>query len=265
MKTLIAPALLAGLLAALILTLVQAFVVTPLILEAETYENAGAPETIAAAPTVHHHETAADEHAPHDHAAPTIVATVPVEDHHHDPEAWAPEDGWQRTLSTASANLLMSVGYALMLVALYRFRAPQSALIGLAWGVAGYAVVFVAPALGLHPELPGTAAAELSARQEWWIGTALATASGLALCVFSRSWSLKVVGLLLIGLPHFIGAPLPAVEEALAPKELQHRFILASALVNATFWLVLGLLTAVFFRRFNSEKTGAEVVAAPAF
>ena len=155
----------------------------------------------------------------------------------------------------------MGVGYALMLVALYRFRKPQSALVGLAWGMAGYAVVFVAPALGLHPELPGTAAAELAARQEWWICTALATASGLALCIFSPSWSLKVVGLLLIGLPHFIGAPLPAVEEALAPEELQHRFILASALVNAAFWLVLGLLTAVFFRHFNSEKAATEAVA----
>ena len=262
MKTLIAPALLAGLLAALILTLVQAFVVTPLILEAETYENASAPEAVAVTPPAHHH-AAADEHVPHDHAAPAVAAAS-VEDHHHDPEAWGPEDGWQRTLSTASSNLLMGVGFGLMLVALYRFRKPQSALEGLAWGMAGYAVVFVAPALGLHPELPGTEAAELLARQEWWVGTAIATASGLALCIFSRSWSLKVVGLLLIGLPHFIGAPLPAVEKALAPEELQHRFILASALVNATFWMVLGLLTAVFFRRFNSEKTGAEV-AAPAF
>ncbi len=269
MKTLIAPALLAGLLAALILTLVQVFAVTPLIIEAESYENTAPAEPAAeehSHAAVPHHEHGSHEHAaPHDHAAPAVAAPAETHEHEHDPDAWAPEDGWQRTLSTASANLLMSVGYALMLVALYRFRAPQSALTGLAWGVAGYAVVFVAPALGLHPELPGTAAAELSARQEWWIGTALATASGLALCVFSRSWSLKVVGLLLIGLPHFIGAPLPAVEEALAPKELQHRFILASALVNATFWLVLGLLTAVFFRRFNSEKTGAEVVAAPAF
>ncbi|HSC75014.1 MAG TPA: CbtA family protein [Pseudomonadales bacterium] len=243
MKTLIAPALLAGLLAALILTLVQAFAVTPLILEAETYEQAA---EAAVVPATHHHDATA------------------AHEHEHDENAWQPEDGWQRTLSTASANLLMGVGYALMLVSLYRFRAPQNALIGLAWGMAGYAVVFVAPAMGLHPELPGTAAAELSARQEWWTGTALATASGLALCVFSRAWGLKIVGLLLIGLPHFIGAPQPAIAEALAPEELQHRFIFASALVNATFWLALGLLTAIFFRKFSNEQTNLQDAANPA-
>jgi cobalt transporter subunit CbtA len=113
--------------------------------------------------------------------------------------------------------------------------------------------VFVAPALGLHPELPGTAAAEITARQLWWTGTAVATASGLALCVFSRIWALKIAGVLLIGLPHFIGAPHPAVAEALAPVELQHRFIAAAALANMIFWLALGLLTTVLARYFSQS------------
>lgn len=251
MKTLITPALLAGLLAALILTLVQAFAVTPLIIEAEGYENA-APAAVEE--HTHATESAAHEHE-HEHAAPHEHAAEPAaaaHEHEHDPEAWAPEDGWQRTFATASANLLMGVGYGLMLVALYRFRQPQNVLVGLAWGMAGYAAVFVAPAIGLHPELPGTAAAEITARQLWWTGTALATASGLALCIFSRVWALKIAGLLLIGLPHFIGAPHPAVAEALAPEELQHRFIFAAALANMVFWLALGALTAVFFRHFGA-------------
>lgn len=236
MKTLIAPALLAGLLAALILTLVQAFAVTPLIIEAEGYENAGAPEIAAPASEHHHDDATAHEHA-------------------HNPETWAPENGWQRTLSTASANLLMGAGYGLMLVALYRFRQPQNGLAGLVWGMAGYAAVFVAPAIGLPPELPGTAAAEITARQLWWTGTALATASGLALCIFPRVWALKIVGLLLIGLPHFIGAPHPAVAEALAPIELQHRFMLAAALANMVFWFALGVLSAIFFRHFSKKSS----------
>ncbi|EPN62424.1 membrane protein, partial [Pseudomonas syringae pv. actinidiae ICMP 19079] len=39
-----------------------------------------------------------------------------------------------------------------------------------------------------------TAAAELSQRQLWWIGTAASTAAGLALLVFGQNWLLKVLG-----------------------------------------------------------------------
>jgi predicted cobalt transporter CbtA len=48
-----------------------------------------------------------------------------------------------------------------------------------------------------------------------------------------------------------IGAPLPAVKEALAPEALQHQFILTSALLNALFWLVLGAASAWFYIRAN--------------
>jgi len=75
--------------------------------------------------------------------------------------------GWlQRTLFTFAANLLMGVGYAFVLVALYLlWREPRTALGGALYGLAGYVVFFAAPALGLPPELPGTAAAELGLRQ----------------------------------------------------------------------------------------------------
>lgn len=238
MKTLITPALLAGLLAALVLTAAQHFTASRLILDAEVYEQAAAATP---APAAHSHEAA-------------------VAEHHHDSEAkeWEPENGWQRTLSTASANSLLGVGYALMLVGLFRLRPPRNAMTGLAWGAAGYLTVFVAPSLGLHPELPGTAAAELMGRQEWWIGTALATASGLGLCALTQSWSLRAIGLLLLALPHLIGAPQPAVKEALAPEALQHQFILASALLNALFWLVIGPLCAWLYCRANGITTSAQ-------
>lgn len=232
MKTWITPALLAGFLAAVILTVAQMFTAVPLILEAETYEQA---TESAPVPAPSHDAAAADHH--HSDAAAE--------------EEWEPENGWQRTLSTASANVVMGVGYALILMGLFRFRTPKNVLTGLAWGAAGYLSVFVAPSLGLHPELPGTAAAELVGRQEWWIGTVLATAVGLSLCALTRSWSLRAIGFVLIALPHLIGAPLPAVKEALAPEALQHQFILTSALLNALFWLVLGAASAWFYIRAN--------------
>lgn len=232
MKTWITPALLAGFLAAVILTVAQMFTAVPLILEAETYEQA---TESAPVPAPSHDAAAADHH--HSDAAAE--------------EEWEPENGWQRTLSTTSANVVMGVGYALILMGLFRFRTPKNVLTGLAWGAAGYLSVFVAPSLGLHPELPGTAAAELVGRQEWWIGTVLATAAGLSLCALTRSWSLRAIGFVLIALPHLIGAPLPAVKEALAPEALQHQFILTSALLNALFWLALGAASAWFYIRAN--------------
>ncbi|WP_286902775.1 CbtA family protein, partial [Pseudomonas sp. UBA2628] len=93
-----------GLLAALLLTLLQSFWVAPLILQAETYESS--------APAAHH------EHG----------SEVPA--HEHSAEAWSPEDGWQRVLATTGGNLVVAVGFALVLAALYSLRAPTRASTG---------------------------------------------------------------------------------------------------------------------------------------
>lgn len=254
MKTFLTPALLAGFAAALVLTLVQFFTTTPLILQAESYEQETVPIQ-SVSQHVHDYDHGHD-HADHGQPQPQ------PEEHHHDPDAWSPDDGWQRTLSTASANLLMGAGYALLLVGLYHFRAPTSAVAGLAWGTAGYVSLFVAPALGLHPELPGTEAADLLDRQTWWLGTVLATASGLGLCALSRVWLLKGFGVALLVVPHVIGAPQPVVQAALAPVEMQHQFFVASAIANAVFWLLLGWISSVLFRRFT-ETTTANVSGTP--
>lgn len=106
-----------GLLAALLLTLLQSFWVAPLILQAETFENAPAATEV------------------HEHAAGAAA-------HSHDAEAWEPEDGWQRVLSTTGGNLVVAVGFALMLAGLYTLRAPTRTAQGLLWGLAGYATLF---------------------------------------------------------------------------------------------------------------------------
>lgn len=213
-----------GLLAALLLTLLQSVWVSPLILQAETFETAAPAEQ---------HEHAGPAHAPHEHSA----------------EAWAPEDGWQRVLSTTGGNLVVAVGFALILAALYSLREPNRVSTGALWGLAGFAVFCLAPTLGLPPELPGTAAADLGQRQSWWIGTAAATATGLALIVFAQHWLLKLVGVLLLVVPHVIGAPQPEVHQSLAPAALETQFKIASWLTNAAFWVALGLLSAWLFRR----------------
>lgn len=208
----------AGLLAALLLTLAQAVWVTPLILQAETYEQAAEPAT---------HEAS---------------------------DAWQPEDGWQRALSTAAGNVVLGLGYGLMLVGLYRLRRPSGMGQGLLWGMAGYAVFFLLPGLGLPPELPGTAAAALAARQYWWLGTVLASGAGLALLFLQCRWLWRGAGLLLLVLPHGIGAPQPGWPASLAPEALQSQFYQATLLCNALFWAMLGAVSAGLFARWHDGR-----------
>ena len=222
-----------GLLAALLLTLLQSFWVAPLILQAETFENAPAATEVV-----------------HEHAAGAAA-------HTHDAEAWEPEDGWQRILSTTGGNLVVAVGFALMLAGLYTLRAPTRTAQGLFWGLAGYATFVLAPTLGLPPELPGTAAADLALRQTWWIGTAASTAVGIALIVFGRNWLLKVLGIAILAVPHVIGAPQPEVHSMLAPEALEAQFKIASQLTNVAFWLALGLISAWLFRRNRDDQHSA--------
>lgn len=222
-----------GLLAALLLTLLQSFWVAPLILQAESFEKAP-----PAAEVVHEHAAGAAAHS-------------------HDAQAWEPEDGWQRVLSTTGGNLVVAVGFALVLAGLYTLRAPTRTAQGLLWGLAGYATFVLAPTLGLPPELPGTAAADLTLRQTWWIGTAASTAAGLALIVFGRNWLLKGLGLAILAVPHVIGAPQPQVHSMLAPEALEAQFKIASQLTNVAFWLALGLISAWLFRRNRDDQYSA--------
>ena len=213
-----------GLLAALLLTLLQSFWVAPLILQAETYEK-------PAATHVHEHDASA------------------MPGHTHDAEAWEPEDGWQRVLSTTGGNLVVAVGFALMLAGLYTLRAPTRTSQGLFWGLAGYATFCLAPTLGLPPELPGTAAADLLQRQTWWITTAASTAVAITLVVFSKHWALKLLGAVILVIPHVVGAPQPMEHSSLAPEALETQFKIASQLTNLVFWLALGAISAWLFSR----------------
>ena len=139
-------ALLVGLLTGLFDSAVQRWQVVPLILAAEVFEES------AASPVA---EQAHAGGAAHSHAA----------------EAWAPQEGLERTAYTVLANVLNAVGAALLLIPLLawwnRHRAGQplalhkgygaSVRYGLLWGAAGWICLFALPALGQPPELPGKA------------------------------------------------------------------------------------------------------------
>jgi cobalt transporter subunit CbtA len=230
----VSTAVAAGLVAGLALTAVQMVQVTPIILQAEAYEDA-APAVVA--PPAHSH---ADAHE-HQHEAA------------HEHAGWKPENGAERTLYTILANVTMGIAYGLLLCAALTVAGARPTLRqGLLWGAACYVAFFVAPSLGLPPELPGTAAAPLEQRQIWWALTAVSTAAGLALLAFGKRSPVRyIAGMLLLVAPQLAGAPQPLVHARAAPEALAHAFVIASALANAAFWLVLGWCTAWFFKKFD--------------
>ena len=119
---------------------------------------------------------------------------------------------------------------------------PLNTSRGLLLGLAGFACVVVAPALGLPAEPPGVDAGDLQARQLWWLGTAVATGGGIWLLMrTARAWWWGAAATLLIALPHLIGAP-ASDGAAIVPDELIRRFQVASIATNAVFWLLVGMV-----------------------
>lgn len=233
----VASAAAAGILAGLLLTGVQQVQVAPIILQAEVFESA-APKALETAAPHSHADATPHEHS-HD-AAP------------HEHGGWQPDDGAERTFYTAVANISAGVGFALLLAAaISLYGRTSNWRAGLLWGAAGYTVFFVAPSVGLPPELPGTVAAPLLARQMWWTATVAASAGGLALLVFARNWPLKIAGAVLLFVPHLVGSPQPAVHSSTAPPELARSFLYATLLANAAFWLAIGALSGYFYKKFG--------------
>ena len=164
---------------------------------------------------------------------------------------WKPENGLQRALYTAAADLLTGIGFALLLAAGLALRGGEIGWRdGLFWGLGGFAAFTLAPALGLPPELPGSEAAPLLARQLWWLWAAMSTAAGLGLLAFTRRPWLAVAAAALLALPQAWGPPLPPNWAAAAPPDIAHRFIASVILVSFLFWASLGASTGYFYRRF---------------
>lgn len=218
LKRILLAALVAGLVGGIAISIVQEFTTTPLILHAETYEQAPAGGDVAGG----------------------------------DAAAWAPADGIERTLHTSFGNIVAGIGFALMLVAGFALHGGEiDGRRGVLWGLAGFTVFSLAPALGLPPEAPGAMAADLVARQGWWLATAGATALGLGLMIFAGKPLWIVLGVVVLAAPHVIGAPQPDNLGGAVPPELAAHFVAASLVTAAVFWALLGWLSGTLYRRFS--------------
>ena len=195
-------AILAGIAAGLVMSAIQSWRVTPLILEAETYETAQA---------------------------------------HGEEEAWAPADGIERTAFTVLFNLLTGIGFGLIAAAASLLtRLPITPNTGFMWGLAGFATFMLAPSAGLPPELPGMATGDLASAQLWWWSAVAATAGGIGLLALTRHLAWKGAAIALIALPHVIGAPHGGGTSAV-PAGLANAFATNAIAASAVFWMVLGV------------------------
>jgi cobalt transporter subunit CbtA len=241
----------AGLVAGIVLAAIQSFATVPLILQAEVFEESGGG---------HHHDAAAAEEA-----APMVSEQAAAEEPaaseqavaEEEEEGWAPADGFERFAFNVLANAVSGIGFGLLLVVASEFAGGiANWRQGLFWGLGGFAVFTLAPGLGLPPELPAMPAADLLARQVWWVTTVVATGAGLALIAFRRSALAAVLGVALILVPHIIGAPQPDSFESPIPEGLHHQFVVAVTLTNLVFWLVLGAVVGLVRDRLTGSAAG---------
>lgn len=228
-QRLVTGAVFAGCAAGLIAALLHFSFVQGLILSGEQYESgalthfAGGGEHAGHADAGTSGEDAGHDHASHDHGE---------------------GGGLARDGLTVLFTVLIYVAYGFILIAGFgaasTFGARIGAVQGLLWGIGGFAVFQLAPAMGLAPELPGTVAADLGARQVWWWGTALLTAAGLLGLGYGRkAWVFVLAGVAL-ALPHVIGAPTLGDYYGSAPPELGAAFAARVLGVGLVAWAVLG-------------------------
>lgn len=250
-RAIIISSIVAGIAAGSVVTVAQQFGTVPMILKGEVYEAAAD----AASDQVGTVESTKDGSAARQHPGTEQTDEHSAGPEHHETD-WAPKEGWERIGFTGAANILTSIGFALLLGGIYALR--HSVVTwheGLLWGLGAFVAFTVAPGLGLPPELPRVPAAPLEPRQIWWVATAVATASGLGLVFLRRSLWASLLGLILMALPHLIGAPHLEEVRTNVPAALSHQFVVAVTLTSLLFWALLGSVTAVAYARLSVSSS----------
>lgn len=187
------------------------------------------------------------------HAAVQLTRVTPLILHAESYEnpATPPDDGVERHVYSLLASVLTAIGFGMLLTAAFALHGgPVGLGRGVVWGLAGFVVFWLAPALSLPPELPGMKAGDLLDRQLWYLGTVAATGAGLAILVFRAGWLPRIAGAALIAAPHIVGAPHPREIGGATPPELAAMFVVASLFAAMVLWVVLGGVGGYLYDRF---------------
>ncbi|MFY1710255.1 CbtA family protein [Tritonibacter mobilis] len=224
-------ALFAGAAAGLIAALLQLFFVQPVLLHAELYESGE---------LVHFGGEAVSAH----------------------PDLPGLFEEPMRNLLSILFTMLTYTGYALVMVALMSQAERQgheiTARHGIIWGLAGFVAFHFAPGLTLAPEVPGVAAADVGARQVWWVATVASAGVAMWLIAFGGNLVAYVIAALLLVAPHVIGAPEPDSFTGPVPTEIGALFAARAFGIGMAAWVLLGAFCAYFWQ---SETAHAEATA----
>lgn len=218
-KALLSSGLLAGAASGLVVALLQLLLIQPLIIEAEQYETGVLvlPGSATVAPE---------------------VAEV-----HSGSEA-SETSGLSRATFTVLFLTLTWSGFGLLaasVVATVKAIAPERSISVLGIAMAGFATATLAPALGLPPELPGMPAADLEARQVWWIWSVASTVAALTIGVRFQFWAARLMAVALAASPHIFGAPSAPIAVAIIPPDLAALYAVRVLGVSFAGWLVMAI------------------------
>ncbi len=154
-------------------------------------------------------------------------------------------------------TMLTYTGYALILIGAMSFAeergTPITARWGILWGIAGFVAFHLAPGFTLAPEVPGVAAADVTARQIWWFATVAAAVVALWLIAFGRSPIMILIAAVLLAAPHLIGAPEPDTFAGPVPTEIGALFAARAFGVGLAAWVILGAFAAYFWQREGEQ------------
>lgn len=209
-------ALVAGAAAGVLLFVLQSWTTLPLIHQAERYETAQAP--------VH----------PPSHA--------------HEPS----DNRLVRAAYTTTGDVLVGIGFGMLLGAMYALSGKSGLAPGLLWGLAGFATFQLGPALVAPPSIPALELAPLSIRQAAWLIAAICTGLGLAIFAFGPKGA-KVGGLVLLFLPsvlfRFVFSVSGSDISSPALSALERLFIVYVLGDFLLFWVILGALSGRLFEQ----------------
>ncbi len=247
LNRILATAIVAGALAGVFVFSAHMVKVVPLIQAAEVYENSDQTTALA-----HHSSAQTDLH--HNKGTHDKSPAKP-EAHSHGGGEWSPDEGLERGLYTLLVDLIMGIGFGLMLTAIIATRENKiDWQKGILWGLGGFCAVTAFPALGLAPEMPGMQAAALIDRHIWWAATVVASSLGLGLMFLVKNWIFKVAGGAVILIPHFFGAPHVKLEAGIIPVEMGSEYAATTLVITLFFWIVLGGLIGYFYPRFGTKS-----------
>ena len=246
-------AILAGIAAGLVLATLQHFRTTPLIIAAESFEGKSAHQHSPVKTPPAHREPGHNHATDHNEPQPTTKATT---GHDHDPNAWAPKDGFERTFYSALSDVMIAIGFAFLLAAASLLTGVAiTPLNGALWGLTAFAIFTLAPAAGLPPELPGMPAADLVSRQIWWWLCVISGAIGVGLIALKPKPLFILIAVAFIAAPHLIGAPQPVSHESAVPAHMIQSYVANALFILAITWVVVGTALGLILKSQNPAES----------